>query len=163
MALRMLPIARPCAESFAAMSGDTSKRFCSSCDKHVHDLSAGTEQEARALFEKNRGAALCVRFAKDGAGNVRFRGAAIAAAISLAACGSNAVDATTPNDVNAPIMTEAPQTKTDVTNANGDVDVDMGDSIPDELDRCPDQPTSESISDGCPDVPATTDPIDAGR
>jgi hypothetical protein len=157
----MLPVARPCAESFAAMPGDTSKRFCSSCDKHVHDLSAGTEQEARALFEKNRGVRLCVRFAKDGAGNVRFRGAAIAAALSLAACGSNAVDTATPNDVNAPIMSEAP--KTDVTNTNGDVDVDMGDSIPDEQDRCPDEPTTESISDGCPAVPATSDPIDAGK
>lgn len=163
MALRMLPIARPCTESFAAMSGVTSKRFCASCEKHVHDLSAGTEEEARALFQKNRGERLCVRFAKDAAGNVRFRGAAIAAALSLAACGSNAVDASTPNAVNAPIMSEAPTEKTDVTNANGEVDVDMGDSIPDDDDRCPDVPTTESISDGCPAASATSSPSDAGK
>jgi hypothetical protein len=160
MGFRLLPIARPCNASFASMRGDATKRFCETCNKHVHDLSAGTEEEARALFEKNRGERLCVRFAKDTFGNVRFRGAAIAAALSLAACGSTPVDASTPNDMNAPIMSEAPRAD---ANENADVDVDMGDSIPDTTDRCPDEPTTESIADGCPDTSATSDPIDAGK
>lgn len=150
MAFRLLPIANPCAASFAKMPGTETKRFCASCDKHVHDLSAGTEEEARALFAKNRGERVCVRFAKDAAGNVRFRGAAIAAALSLAACGSNAVDATAPNDVNAQIMSEVPGAKTNAPTPIADVDVDMGDSIPDNADVCPDEPTAESIADGCP-------------
>jgi hypothetical protein len=157
----MLPVARPCAASFAAMPGDATKRFCASCNKHVHDLSAGTEADARALFEKNRGERVCVRFAKDSAGNVRFRGAAMAAAISLAACGSNAVDANAPSDVNGPIMSEAP--KTEVANTNGEGDYDQGDSIPDSIDICPEAPTNESIEDGCPAVPNSVDPIDAGK
>ena len=93
MGFRLLPIARPCSESFTSMPGGESKRFCASCDKHVHDLSAGTEEDARALFAANRGQRVCVRFAKDAAGNVRFRAAAMATALSLAACGSNPVEA----------------------------------------------------------------------
>ena len=137
------------------MPGGDAKRFCASCDKHVHDLSAGTEEEARALFAANRGERVCVRFKKDGAGNVRFRGAAMAAALSLAACGSNAVDTSTPNDVNAPIMTEAPKTE-----VAPEGDYDMGDGVPDVQDRCPDETDVDpGDSDGCPITPQ----FDAGN
>jgi hypothetical protein len=141
MGFRLLPIAKPCNASFAAMPGDEKKRFCDSCSKHVHDISEGTEEEARALFAANSGQRMCVRFAKDGAGNVRFRGAAIAAAFSLAACGSTA--ATSP-------VVEDPSS----------IDRDMGDGIPDVEDVCPDPPTPESIADGCPEIAA--DPQDGG-
>jgi hypothetical protein len=155
MGFRLLPIARPCSESFASMPGGESKRFCSSCDKHVHDLSAGTEEEARALFAANRDRRVCVRFAKDGAGNVRFRAAAMAAALSLAACGSNSVDAVAPSDVVTP-MSEAPKPE-----AVPEGDYDMGDGVPDVQDRCPDDPSPSDIEDGCPE--AATDAIDAGK
>ncbi len=148
----MLPIARPCAASFAAMPGDATKRFCASCNKHVHDLSSGTEADARALFEKNRGERVCVRFAKDSAGNVRFRGAAVGAALAVAACGSNPHDAAAPNRS----MNETPKTE-----ALANDDHDMGDGIPDVNDRCPDEPEGQmDDTDGCPE-PANA--IDAGK
>ena len=62
--MRMLPIAKPCRESFADMPGDEKTRFCDKCQKHVYDLSARTEEEARALFLEKRGERTCVRVAK---------------------------------------------------------------------------------------------------
>ncbi|MGH7329974.1 MAG: hypothetical protein ACREJX_16635 [Polyangiaceae bacterium] len=113
------------------MTGDDKRRFCESCDKHVHDLSAGTEEEARELLRANQGRRICVRFAKNENGSLRFRAAAlVAAAISVSACGSQAMD--------QPVVD--PST----------IDHDQGDMIPDAIDRCPDVPTQESIEDGCP-------------
>jgi hypothetical protein len=154
MGFRLLPIARPCSESFAAMPGDENKRFCASCDKHVHDISAGTEAEARALFAASRSAKVCVRFSKDSAGNVRFRGAAIAAALSLAACGSTPIEPVSPNERVAP-TTEAPKNEVEPEG-----DYDMGDGIPDVQDRCPD-PGDVDVNDddGCPIAPQ----FDAGK
>jgi len=134
--MRMLPIAKPCTESFAAMPGDEKTRFCDKCDEHVYDLSARTEEEARALFRERRGERTCVRFAKDSSGKVLFRAAALAAAVSVTSC-SSAVPSTPP-----------------VTPA--EVDHDMGDGIPDSVDVCPDEPGPQD--DGCPSAN-----IDAGK
>jgi len=125
--MRMLPIAKPCTEPFAAMSGDAKTRFCDKCQKHVYDLSARTEEEARALFREKRGERTCVRFAKDATGNVLFRAAALAAAVSVTSCSSAAP---------SPLP---------VTPAS--VETEMGDSIPDVPDRCPDDGDG---GDGCP-------------
>ena len=130
--MRMLPIARPCRESFDAMRGDDKTRFCEKCEKHVYDLSARTEEEARALFREKRGERTCVRFAKDASGNVLFA-AAMVAAVSITSCSS-----------------AVPQTATPAA-----VDHDMGDGIPDSIDRCPDAPGSND--DGCPSPDAGTD------
>jgi hypothetical protein len=127
MVMRMLPIARPCTESFAAMPGDDKTRFCDKCQKHVHDLSARTEEEARALFREARGERTCVRFAKDASGNVLFRAAALAAAVSVTSCSAAAPA--------SPPITPV------------EVDHDMGDGIPDSVDICPEHPTPED--DGC--------------
>jgi hypothetical protein len=56
-----LPIHEPCHADWTAMSGDAARRFCGSCTKHVHDLSAMTADDAETLLatEKN----LCVRYA----------------------------------------------------------------------------------------------------
>ena len=136
MALRLLPIARPCNERFDAMTGDDARRFCTSCDKHVHDLSARTEDEARELLRRNQGKRICVRFAKNPNGTVRFRAAAMAAAaaISVTACGTKTAE--------PPVQDPSA------------VDHDMGDMVPDAVDKCPDEPTQESIDEGCP-APAT--------
>ena len=166
MALRLLPIARPCDASFSAMEGDAQRRHCVECGKHVHDLSARTEDEARALLRAARGTSICVRFARDALGNVRFRSAALAAAVSLAACASS-----TSGPPPAAPTTSAEQTTvaTSTTTSTGvgpkagantgtskhhdDVgDYDMGDMIPDVDDVCPDQPGSGG-DDGCPVVP----------
>jgi hypothetical protein len=137
MALRLLPIARPCREAFDAMVGDDRTRFCSSCGKHVHDLSAGTEDDARALLATSRGERICVRYARDAQGSIRFRAVATAAAavaLSVAACTTPPVP---PNQPAAPHVTEET------------VDHEMGDMIPDAEDRCPDDP--EPNDDGCPE------------
>lgn len=46
-------------------------RFCGSCSKLVHDLSAMTEQEARALLSQTT-EQLCVRYLYDAAGEIWF-------------------------------------------------------------------------------------------
>jgi len=118
------------------MRGDDKTRFCDSCVKEVHDLSARTEEEARALLAAARGTRICVRFARDSSGAVRFRAVTLAAAVSVAACASHQ----TQRAVAAPAPPVAEE------------DHDMGDMIPDVDDRCPDQPEgSDSIDDkdGC--------------
>ena len=123
----MLPIARSCTESFSAMPGDDKTRYCDKCQKHVYDLSARTEEEARALFRERRGERTCVRFAKDASGHVLFA-AAIAAAVITTSCSSAAPPQTQPA---TPAV----------------VDHDMGDSVPDSVDVCPEHPGPDD--DGC--------------
>jgi hypothetical protein len=170
MALRLLPIARPCDASFAAMEGDAQRRHCAECDKHVHDLSARTEDEARALLRAARGTTLCVRFARDALGNVRFRSAALAAAVSLAACASPtsgpppAAPTTSAEQTNVAASTSTSTgagagaggkagASTSTSKHHDEVgDYDMGDMIPDVDDVCPDDPGTGG-DDGCPVVP----------
>lgn len=53
----------PCGQSWADMPGDDHKRFCGSCQHHVHNLSAMTAREAYALIKARRaGERLCVRY-----------------------------------------------------------------------------------------------------
>jgi len=149
--VRMLPIARPCRARFHEMPGDDKVRFCGDCGKHVYDLSAHTEAEARALFAERRGERTCVRFAKDAKGSVLFRAAALGAAVGFAACSTHSTE-------------PAPASPACVASAT---DHDLGDTIPDEPDRCPDLPAGENDydHDGCPppsDSPSTPDPPDGG-
>jgi hypothetical protein len=125
--MRMLPIARPCRESFADMPGDDKTRFCDKCQKHVYDLSARTEEEARALFRERRGERACVRFAKDASGNVLFA-AALAATVAM----------TTSCSAAAPTKPVTPV----------EVDRDMGDAVPDVNDKCPED-SDPNDPDGC--------------
>ena len=143
MAIRPLPIARPCSESFGAMKGDEKTRFCDSCGKDVHDLSARTEAEARTFLTEARGARLCIRYAKDAHGAIRFRAVTIAAALSLAAC-SVATEPAPGTSTHAPTTSAVPVAPDD---AEGDHD--MGDVIIDIDDRCPDEPGPND--DGCPE------------
>ena len=55
-------IQSPCTASWAAMEGDDARRYCGRCDKHVHDLSAMTEREARAVVAQPN---VCVRYTVD--------------------------------------------------------------------------------------------------
>ncbi len=63
-------IQSPCAANWDAMRSDiptsdgNPARFCTSCQKHVHDLSAMTRREAETLLERSRneGHRLCVRY-----------------------------------------------------------------------------------------------------
>jgi hypothetical protein len=53
-------IAAPCHQDWGAMTGDARRRHCAACDKHVHDLSAMTEDDAWRLLR--RSPAVCVRY-----------------------------------------------------------------------------------------------------
>src|SRR5436190_418786 len=70
--LNRLAIASPCAESWQAMSGDERNRFCSRCQKHVHDLSALEEREIEALIEATQGR-FCARITRDHFGRMVTR------------------------------------------------------------------------------------------
>ncbi len=142
MAVRALPILSPCRESFAAMRGDGAVRACDRCDKEVHDLSAMTEPEARAVLRRARGARICVRYAGDGRGRVRFRTLSVAAALAASAC-SVAVDPPSTVGAHAPAaVAPAPA---------GEDDYLMGDVVVDAEDLCPDalDPESDEAT-GCP-------------
>src|SRR5437868_3988059 len=51
------------------MSGDERVRFCSACEKNVHNLSALTRREAEGLLRASSGN-LCARFIADADGGV---------------------------------------------------------------------------------------------
>lgn len=68
-----IQIANPCSENFDEMSGEGAKRFCDSCDKHVHNLSDMTREEARKLLRDNKEAGICVVYMFDESNRVRFR------------------------------------------------------------------------------------------
>lgn len=65
-----VPIPEPCGEDWAGMTGDERRRFCARCDQHVHDLSAMTETEARAVVATPE---VCVRYTVDPDDHIRFR------------------------------------------------------------------------------------------
>ncbi len=68
-----LTIAEPCHEDWTSMTGDERRRFCGSCNKHVHDLSAMDEDEAEELLGTE--GEVCVRYEVDTEGRVVHRSA----------------------------------------------------------------------------------------
>lgn len=67
--LEVVGVQTPCHERWDAMHGDAQKRFCDQCEKHVHNLSEMTRDEAEALVNANP-TGLCIRMYKDEQGNV---------------------------------------------------------------------------------------------
>lgn len=73
-------IQSPCAADWDAMRSDIPTRngdparFCTSCQKHVHDLSTMTRRTAETLLEHSRseGQRLCVRYRVTSSGHLRF-------------------------------------------------------------------------------------------
>ena len=66
-----LPITEPCHADWTAMDGEEKTRFCGSCSKNVHDLSAMTEPEAKQLLETVEEP--CVRYTCNPDGSIRFK------------------------------------------------------------------------------------------
>lgn len=64
--MRKLPIADPCHENWDAMRPEGARRFCETCQKHVHDLSSMTPRQAEQLVADER-RRLCIRYLHDGA------------------------------------------------------------------------------------------------
>src|SRR4051812_8134313 len=63
-ALDVIQIDKPCSANWDEMRGDQQRRFCTHCQKHVHDLSSISINEAERLVCTSAGN-LCVRFARD--------------------------------------------------------------------------------------------------
>jgi hypothetical protein len=74
-AMRDLVIRKPCTADWERMSRMGDKRYCDTCAKHVHDLSAMTRDEVTALLAEARAddRELCVRYLYDDHGNPVFR------------------------------------------------------------------------------------------
>jgi len=70
--LDRLAIASPCPESWQTMSGDERTRFCSRCQKHVHDLAALEAREIEALIAATQGR-FCARITRDRFGRMVTR------------------------------------------------------------------------------------------
>ncbi len=68
-----LKIASPCSQNFDEMAGEGHRRFCDSCEKHVHNLSDLTKAEALALLKENTDGGVCVVYTFDASNRVRFR------------------------------------------------------------------------------------------
>lgn len=65
--LDVLEVKTPCPADWDAMNGDDQLRFCGHCNRHVHNLSAMTEDAATRLLCERAGQ-LCVRFSRDSKG-----------------------------------------------------------------------------------------------
>ena len=55
-------IAEPCHADWQEMDGDSERRFCDACSKHVHFISGMTRDEAQALLDERADEHLCVRY-----------------------------------------------------------------------------------------------------
>jgi hypothetical protein len=68
-------IPSPCHEDWDAMQVGPGgrERFCHACRKHVHDLSAMTEEEARGLLDRDREGELCVSYLRGPDGQMVHR------------------------------------------------------------------------------------------
>ena len=79
-----LSVIAPCSQDWGEMAGDDRARFCKECDLTVHDLSAMSEADARALLA-GPAERVCVRFGvrRDGTvvtrSPVRWLGASLGA------------------------------------------------------------------------------------
>ena len=68
--LPVLPQVRintPCHADWDSMAGDAQKRFCGSCQKHVHDLSQLDAESASELLAKRD---ICIRVRRNADGSV---------------------------------------------------------------------------------------------
>jgi hypothetical protein len=85
MHARHLPIAEPCHADWNAMNPEGARRFCGSCQKHVHDLSSMTEAEATTALASGRSnpKGMCVRYRVGPDGNLRFRSPSVPAPLRL--------------------------------------------------------------------------------
>lgn len=70
-----LPITGPCPIDLDAIGFDRSGRVshCTHCRKNVHQLSNMTREQARSFLRDNKGKTLCISYARDAQGSIRFR------------------------------------------------------------------------------------------
>ena len=63
-------IASPCDVSWSSMEGDSDVRYCSSCMKHVYNLSMMSRAEAEAVLGAAKATEVCVRLYRRADGTV---------------------------------------------------------------------------------------------
>ena len=68
-ALPVIRVAEPCTAPWDEMRGDDKARFCTYCNRHVHNLSAMTDDEVQRLVCDSAGR-LCIRYTTTAEGNV---------------------------------------------------------------------------------------------
>ena len=61
--LQLVQIKKPCDADWDLMAGDDQKRFCSHCQKRVHNLSMMSSDAAERLVCQSAGK-ICIRFAR---------------------------------------------------------------------------------------------------
>src|SRR5438874_9874921 len=59
--LPVISVKEPCPATWDSMIGDEKRRFCTHCNRHVHDLSALTTAEAADLICQSA-ERLCIRY-----------------------------------------------------------------------------------------------------
>src|SRR5687768_1492297 len=72
MQRRSLPIAGPCPRVDTATRVSSDTLWCGSCERHVHDLSARTELEARAFVAALGDRTACLRYDVRADGTIAF-------------------------------------------------------------------------------------------
>ena len=73
LTLDVLRIHEPCHAAWDDMTGDTKKRFCDACGKHVHNAEAMTRAEVVSLLRESDAAGVCMQLRPDGNGVVTLR------------------------------------------------------------------------------------------
>lgn len=152
--LDVIQVPEPCHQPWEWMTGDDRKRFCTGCQKHVHNLSAMPRDEAERLVCEGA-AGLCIRYEQgpDGtpltleyqkAGRIRggWRlwtavgaiGACMAGAVQALVTGRPAAPATTRSVVAGMMVMPPPPPQQSSANhqaiASGEASTGTGENIP---------------------------------
>jgi len=86
-----IDIPEPCDEDWDRMTPAERGRFCSKCQKKVHDLSAMPESDAQAFLESDED--ICISYLSNSAGDVRFQPERVVPLHRLVRCASMATAA----------------------------------------------------------------------
>ncbi len=151
-----LAIDMPCPKTWAELDGDNSKRYCSKCDKHVHNGESMTRSEAVEFVREGQGE-VCMRLVADDAGKILYKdtpkksksivrraGLAIAAGGLVAACTSQPEKASGPDPT--PRVDTAQPGQADPIVSDGEAPLELLGEVcvePEEADT-PELPTLES-------------------
>jgi len=69
ISLQQVRVAEPCPVPWDDMTGDDKARFCTHCNRHVHNLSAMRDDEAQRLICESAGR-LCIAYVPNEHGGV---------------------------------------------------------------------------------------------
>ena len=78
-----LPLSFRCSLDWEKMTIADKGRFCADCKKVVHDVSAMTKSEAKALLADGKKSELCIRYIADRDGQVIFKNSNLVPSNSL--------------------------------------------------------------------------------